>query len=98
MVLRKMTESLLHIVAIPLPSCVVVLLKAFVWVGLNSVLSESHITDLARIFFTLKMSLKKLTAYYKSLRPTGNPAGTHYFPSITALYFYYFSSSLANQD
>ena len=59
-------------------------LTNYIWVGLHSVLSESHITDLARILFALKMSLKKLTAYYKNLQPTGNPAGTRYFPSITA--------------
>jgi serine/threonine protein kinase len=59
-------------------------LTNYIWVGLNSVLSESHITDLARTFFALKMSLKKLTAYYEGLQPTSNPAGTRYFPSITA--------------
>ena len=33
-------------------------LTNYIWVGLNSVLSESHISDLAQILFALKMSLK----------------------------------------
>ena len=60
-------------------------LTDYIWVGLDSVLNESHIIDLARVFLALKTSLEKLTAYYESLRPTGDgPAGTRYFPAITA--------------
>jgi serine/threonine protein kinase len=60
-------------------------LTDYIWVGLDSVLSESHITRIARAFYALKASLKKLNSYYESLHPTGNlPADSRYFPSITA--------------
>ena len=60
-------------------------MSLIVWVGLDSVLSESHITRIARAFYALKASLKKLNSYYESLHPTGNlPADSRYFPSITA--------------
>ena len=60
-------------------------LTDYIWVGLDSVLSESHITHIARAFYALKASLKKLNSYYESLRPTGNLlADSRYFPSITA--------------
>jgi hypothetical protein len=50
-------------------------LTGYIWVGLDSVLSESHITQVARAFYALKVSLD----------PTGDlPADSRYFPSITA--------------
>ena len=39
-------------------------LTDYIWVGLDSVLSESHITHIARAFYALKASLKKLNSYY----------------------------------
>ena len=60
-------------------------LTDYIWVGLDSVLNESHITHVARAFYALKSSLKKLNSYYESLHPTGDlPADSRYFPSITA--------------
>ena len=60
-------------------------LTDYIWVGLDSVLNESHITRVARTFYALKASLKKLTSCYESLDPTGDgPADSRYFPSITA--------------
>jgi len=60
-------------------------LTDYMWVGLDSVLSESHIARIARAFYALKSSLKKLNSYYESLHPSGNlPADSRYFPSITA--------------
>ena len=60
-------------------------LTDYIWVGLDSVLSESHIAQVARAFYALKASLKKLTSCYESLDPTGDlPADSRYFPSITA--------------
>jgi serine/threonine protein kinase len=56
-----------------------------VWVGLDSVLNESRIAHVARIFYALKTSLEELRRYYTNLRPTGDPSvATRYFPSITA--------------
>jgi serine/threonine protein kinase len=56
-----------------------------VQVGLDCVLTETRITEVARIFHALKASLEKLKLYYESLRPTGDlPADSRYFPSITA--------------
>jgi len=60
-------------------------LTDYIWVGLDSVLNESHITHVARVFYALKAGLKKLHSYYDSLHPTGKlPADSRYFPSITA--------------
>ena len=56
-----------------------------IWVGLDSVLSESHIAHIARVFYALKEGLRKLRSYYEDLNPTGDlPAPSRYFPSITA--------------
>jgi serine/threonine protein kinase len=55
-----------------------------VWVGLDSVLNEPHVTHVARTFHALKASLEKLNIYYESLHPVSNfPANSRYFPSIT---------------
>ena len=60
-------------------------LTDYIWVGLGSVLNELHITHVARTFYALKASLKKLDSYYESLHPSSNlPADSRYFPSITA--------------
>jgi serine/threonine protein kinase len=60
-------------------------LTDYIWVGLDSVLNESHITNVARIFYALKASLGKLDSYYEKVQPTGSlPADSRYFPSITA--------------
>jgi len=54
------------------------------WVGLDSILSESHITHVARVLYALKKSLKNLHSYYESLDPTSDfLADSRYFPSIT---------------
>jgi serine/threonine protein kinase len=59
-------------------------LTDYIWVGLDSVLCESHIIYVARIFRALKESLEKLKLYYANLHPTGDlPADSRYFPSIT---------------
>jgi serine/threonine protein kinase len=56
-----------------------------VQVGLDCVLIETRITEVARIFHALKAGLEKLKLYYENLRPVGNlPADSRYFPSITA--------------
>jgi serine/threonine protein kinase len=60
-------------------------LTDYLWVGLDSVLNESHITRVARAFYALKVNLKRLTSYYESLGPTDDlPADSRFFPSITA--------------
>jgi serine/threonine protein kinase len=60
-------------------------LTDYIWVGLDSIINESHITQVARAFNALKASLKKLTSYYESLDPTDDVlADSRYFPSITA--------------
>jgi serine/threonine protein kinase len=60
-------------------------LTDYVWVGIDSVLNEAHITHVARVFYALKTSLEKLNTYYKSQQPTGDhPVASRYFPSITA--------------
>ncbi len=60
-------------------------LTDYVWVGIDSVLNESHITRVAKVFYGLKTSLEKLNAYYKCQQLTSNhPVGSRYFPSITA--------------
>ena len=60
-------------------------LTYYIWVGFDSVLNESHITNVARAFYALRASLEKLTLFYKSQNLTDNlPADSRYFPSITA--------------
>jgi len=60
-------------------------LTDYIWVGLDSVLNESHLTHVARAFYALNASLKKLTSFYERLHPTGDlPADLRYFPSINA--------------
>ena len=60
-------------------------LTDYVWVGLDSVLYESHLTHIARIFYALKTNLERLKLYYEKVQPTGDfPVGSRYFPSITA--------------
>jgi hypothetical protein len=54
------------------------------WVGLDSVLSESHITHVVRVLWALEMSLGNLHSYYESLHPINDfIADSRYFPSIT---------------
>ena len=54
------------------------------WVGLDSILSESHITHVAGVLWALKTSLGILHSYYENLHPTSNSlANSRYFPSIT---------------
>ena len=59
-------------------------LTDYIWIGLDSVLNESHITHVARVFYALNSSLKKLKSYYESLHPKNLLADSRYFPSITA--------------
>jgi serine/threonine protein kinase len=60
-------------------------LTDYIWVGLDSVLNKSHITNVARIFYALKAGLGNLDSYYEKVQPTGDlPADSRYFPSITA--------------
>ena len=60
-------------------------LTDYIWVGLDSILKESHITNVARIFYALNASLQKLDSYYEKVQPTsGSPIDSRYFPSITA--------------
>ena len=60
-------------------------LTNYIWVGLDSILNESHITNVARIFYALNASLQKLDSYYEKVQPTsGSPIDSRYFPSITA--------------
>lgn len=56
-----------------------------VWAGLDSVLNETRIAHVARIFYALRTSLEKLHDYYKNLPSTSIPfVEERYFPSITA--------------
>jgi serine/threonine protein kinase len=60
-------------------------LTDYIWVGLDSILDEAHIINVARIFYALKANLGKLKTYYWKVQPTGDmPADSRYFPSITA--------------
>ena len=62
-------------------------LNDYIWVGLDSILNESHITNVVRIFFALKANLGKLKLYYKKVQPSDDlPADSCYFPSITAYF------------
>ena len=59
-------------------------LTDFIWVGLDSVLNEAHIKQVARIFYALRTSLEKLRFYYENLKPAANlPAPSRYFPCFT---------------
>lgn len=59
-------------------------LTDFIWAGLDSVLNETRIKQVARIFYALRTSLEKLKSYYENLKPTANPpAPTRYFPFFT---------------
>jgi serine/threonine protein kinase len=59
-------------------------LTDFIWVGLDSVLNETHIKKVARIFYALRTSLEKLRSYYENLKPAANPpAPSRYFPCFT---------------
>ena len=59
-------------------------LTDFIWVGLDSVLNETRIKKVARIFYALRTSLEKLRYYYENLKPVANPpAPSRYFPSFT---------------
>jgi len=52
-------------------------LTDYVWVGIDSVLNESHIAHVARVFYALKTSLDKLSTYYKSQKPSSDhPVGS----------------------
>ena len=60
-------------------------LTNYICVGIDSILNESHITHIARVFYALKTSLEKLSTYYKSQQPTSDHlVSSCYFPSITA--------------
>jgi serine/threonine protein kinase len=65
--------------------CVIIQrLTDFIWVGLDSVLNETRIKKVARIFYALRTSLEKLRYYYENLKPIANtPAPSRYFPSFT---------------
>jgi serine/threonine protein kinase len=56
-------------------------LTDFIWVGIDSALSRSHVNRVARIFFALRTSLERLKSYYMNLKL--DSAHTRYFPSIT---------------
>ena len=59
-------------------------LTDFIWVGLDSVLNETHIEQVARIFYALRTNLEKLRSYYENLKPAANPpAPSRYFPCFT---------------
>ena len=62
-------------------------LTDFLWVGIDSALSRSHVDRVAGVFSALKNSLGELKSYYMnhdigSAQPA-LPAPTRYFPSIT---------------
>ena len=60
-------------------------LTDFIWVGLDSVLNEAHIKQVAGVFYALRTSLEKLRYYYENLKPIANPpVPSRYFPSFTA--------------
>ena len=59
-------------------------LTDFIWVGLDSVLNETRIKHVARIFYALRTSLEQLRSYYENLKPAANPpAPSRYFPCFT---------------
>jgi hypothetical protein len=56
-----------------------------VWVGLDSALSESRISHVARVFYALRVGLEKLHGYYQELKPTRDLClSTCFFPWITS--------------
>ena len=56
-----------------------------IWLGLDFVHSEPHIENVTRVFSALKLGIKKLDSYYKSLKPDDSPPlESRYFPSITS--------------
>ncbi|KAG5634558.1 hypothetical protein H0H81_001534 [Sphagnurus paluster] len=60
-------------------------LTDYIWAGLDSVLNETHISRVARIFYALKGGLDNLKSYYEKVElPSNLPAESRYFPSITA--------------
>jgi serine/threonine protein kinase len=59
-------------------------LTGYIWAGLDSVLTDSHILKVARTFYALRCSLKKLDSYYKDLVALEHPSDSRYFPSITS--------------
>ncbi|KDR79822.1 hypothetical protein GALMADRAFT_91974 [Galerina marginata CBS 339.88] len=62
-------------------------LTDYIWVGLDSVLNEAHISRVARIFYALKNGLDNLKSYYEKAELPGDrdlPTESRYFPSITA--------------
>ena len=59
-------------------------LTDFIWVGIDSTLSRSHVNRVARMFYVLKTSLDKLKVYYKTcIIQSPQTAPTRYFPLIT---------------
>jgi hypothetical protein len=62
-------------------------LTDYIWIEIDSVSNESHITHVAKIFYALETSLEKLSAYYMSQQLTSDhPVASRYFASIT-VYF-----------
>jgi serine/threonine protein kinase len=56
-----------------------------VWVVSDSALHESRISNVARMFHSLRMGFERLHLYYRGLKPTGDLSpSTRFFPSITA--------------
>ena len=59
-------------------------LTDYIWVGIDSALSRSHVNRVTRIFYALRTSLTKLKVYYEThVIRSPWPAPTCYFPSIT---------------
>ena len=65
--------------------CVIVQrLTDFMWVGIDSAKSRSHVNRVARTFYALRTSVDKLKFYYDNHTiDSARPAPTRYFPSIT---------------
>ncbi|KAF8879428.1 hypothetical protein CPB84DRAFT_1852103 [Gymnopilus junonius] len=62
-------------------------LTDYIWVGLDSVLNETHISRIARIFYALKSGLDNLKSYYEAVELSGDlPAESLYVPSINAFH------------
>jgi serine/threonine protein kinase len=58
-------------------------LTDYIWVGIDSALSRSHVNRVASIFFALRTSLERLKSHYVNLKLDSDSAHTRYFPSIT---------------
>ena len=56
-------------------------LTDYIWVGIDSALSRSHVNRVASIFFALRTSLERLKSHYMNLKL--DSTHTRYFPSIT---------------